>query len=225
MVRVPAGEFMMGVDSLDNDGPAHRVELDEFWIDTFEVTNARYAQCVAAEKCSPPVRSASNLRSSYYGDARFENFPVILVSWYDADTFCKWAGKALPTEAQWEKAARGADARLYPWGNTFDAARVNSTIDGFLDTVAVGSYPDGVSPYGAYEMSGNVWEWVSDWFDERYYFDSPNKNPRGPNVGTLKVVRGGGYGVYDAVMRTTYRRSAPPNREFLFIGFRCAWSK
>jgi formylglycine-generating enzyme required for sulfatase activity len=224
MVRVPAGEFLMGAASLDNDGPDHRVKLSEFWIDTYEVTNARYALCVSADKCSPPARTSSNTRSSYYGDTRFENFPVVLISWYDADMFCKWAGKHLPTEAQWEKAARGTDGRFYPWGNKFDPARVNSTLNGFLDTVAVGTYPDGVSPYGAHDMSGNVWEWVGDWFDERYYYDSPAENPQGPKLGREKGVRGGGYGVYDAVMRTTYRRSVLPEREFVFIGFRCAWS-
>lgn len=224
MVRVPAGEFLMGAASLDNDGPDHKIKLSEFWIDTYEVTNARYAQCVDAEICTPPARTTSNTRSSYYGDTRFENFPVVSVSWYDADNFCRWTGKRLPTEAQWEKAARGTDGRFYPWGNKFEPERVNSTLNGLLDTVVVGSYPDGVSPYGAYEMSGNVWEWVNDWYDERYYSNSPTENPPGPDLGREKIVRGGGYGVYDAVMRTTYRRPVLPEREFAFIGFRCAWN-
>jgi formylglycine-generating enzyme required for sulfatase activity len=197
MVFVPAGEFTMGSSDADKDAygdekPQHTVYLDAFWMDKYEVTNAQYKKCVDAGKCSRPSESKSYTRSSYYGNASFDNYPVIYVSWNDAKTYCEWAGKRLPTEAEWEKAARGADGRIYPWGNTFDISKVNAERK-VGDTTEVGAYPAGASPYGALDMAGNVWEWVADWYSANYYASSPRNNPTGPSSGQYRVVRGGAW--------------------------------
>jgi formylglycine-generating enzyme required for sulfatase activity len=224
MVYVPAGDFIMGSSLLENEQPEHTVWLDGYWIDTYEVTNGLYRRCVEEGAC--PAHSLAGTRASdtYYGDPAYDNFPVDLVSWDDASQYCRWAGKHLPSEAQWEKAARGTDGRIFPWGNEWDPARVNSLLTNLYAPVAAGSYPDGASPYGAMEMAGNVWEWVADWYDEDYYSQSPRGNPTGPATGKAKIIRGGGYGVYDAAMRTTIRRDLFPLEEATYIGFRCAWS-
>ena len=190
MVTVPAGDFTMGSND-DDSKPAHQVYLNAFSIDKYEVTNAQYKQCVDAGKCSPPAKSESRTRNWYYGVPKYNNYPVIYVSWDDAKRYCAWAGKRLPTEAEWEKAARGTDGRIYPWGNSFDARKLNSSEGGKGDTTAVGSYPDGASPYGALDMAGNVSEWVADRYDENYYANSPRNNPPGPSSGLGHVQRGG----------------------------------
>ena len=221
MVFVPAGEFTMGSQILPDEQPVHTVNLNAFWIDTYEVTNALYHQCVAAGGCGLP-QGTSTASGGSYDDPAQSNYPVTQVTWADADQYCQWAGKRLPTEAEWEKAARGTDARIYPWGNTFNAAWVNSAFNGDLHTTAVGRYPAGASPYGALDMAGNVWEWVADWFDDYYYAQSPHDNPTGPASSRLKVARGGGYGGTDAVMRASQRRSMYPDEYGGFLGFRCA---
>ncbi len=196
MVYVPAGEFRMGSvaneQAGDDEKPQHTVVLDAFWIDRHEVTNAQYSQCVATENCRAPDERASTTRGAYYGIAEFDNYPVITVSWDDAYTYCEWAGKRLPTEAEWEKAARRTDGRVYPWGNEFDQSRLNSSeVSG--DTSEVGAYPNGASPYGAFDMAGNVWEWVADWYDANYYANSPRVNPQGPTLGERRTRRGGSW--------------------------------
>ncbi|MBI3536650.1 MAG: SUMF1/EgtB/PvdO family nonheme iron enzyme, partial [Chloroflexi bacterium] len=178
MVSIPEGEFLMGSGLNDTQGasdekPQHLVYLDAFMMDKFEVTNALYKKCVDARSCARPSESKSYTRSSYYGNPSFDNYPVIYVSWNDADTYCKWLGKRLPTEAEWEKAARGTDGRIYPWGNSFEKNRLNSIESGRDDTTEVGIFPTGASPYGAQDMAGNVWEWVADWYDNKYYFINP----------------------------------------------------
>lgn len=170
---VPAGEFTMGSDNGDADEkPVHTVPLDAFWIDQTEVTNAMYARCVQAGACNSPGSVGSFTRDGYYGDSEFDNYPVIYVSWNDANAYCSWADRRLPTEAEWEKAARGENALVYPWGNNFDGTRVNfcdkncsfdwadkASDDGYADTATAGSYSNGASPYGALDMAGNVWNW------------------------------------------------------------------
>jgi len=217
MVLVPAGEFTMGSDNSSEQ--VHQVQLDAFWIDVYEVTNALYKKCVDAGKCQPPNPTKSYTRDLYYGNAQYDNYPVIYVSWDDANTFCEWAGKRLPTEAEWEKAARGTDGRIYPWGNTFDKNLLNLSEGGKGDTTAVGRYPAGASPYGVMDMAGNVWEWVNDWYDANYYASSPRENPKGPTLGNSRVLRGGSFVGY---VRAASRYSNRPVSRDSSFGFRCA---
>lgn len=224
MVPVSAGDFTMGsANGEDSEKPEHTVYLDDFWIDQFEVTNALYKKCVDAGKCQPPPSIGSWTRASYYGNAQFDDYPVIYVTWTDADAYCAWAGKRLPTEAEWEKAARGTDQRVYPWGDVFDKTLLNSSEGGLGDTTVVGNFPGGASPYGAMDMAGNVLEWVADSYDSAYYAISPRVNPKGPAAGDYKVLRGGSWfsGQYDA--RSSFRRSfGISGLRYGFVGFRCA---
>jgi formylglycine-generating enzyme required for sulfatase activity len=223
MMYVPAGEFVMGSNEGDDDEkPPHTVYLDAFWIDKYEVTNALYKKCVDAGKCSPPSERNSHTRISYYGNSQFDNYPVIYVSWDDANKYCAWAGKKLPTEAQWEKAARGTDGRIYPWGNTFDKNLLNSAEGGKGDTTAVVSYPAGASPYGVMDMAGNVWEWVADWYGQNYYASSPKNNPAGPTSGQWRVLRGGSWSHNSGYVRAAYRNVYVPGLRYSYVGFRCA---
>jgi formylglycine-generating enzyme required for sulfatase activity len=243
MVKVPAGEFLMGSaeedsDAVSDEKPQHRVYLDEYWIDRMEVTNEQYAQCVAAGGCQAPRESSSYMRSSYYGTAQYANYPVIDVTWEDARRYCAWVGKRLPSEAEWEKAARGTDGRRYPWGNQGTAGNLvnfcdvncpfdwkdSNVDDGYGDTSPVGSYPVGASPYGALDMAGNVWEWVADWYDEGYYGGPPARNPPGPASGQSRVLRGGSWVYALRGVRVADRNDLTPGDWYFFIGFRCARS-
>lgn len=247
MVLIPAGEFPMGCNYFDfldpyfgslcyyAAEPKHNIYLDSYWIDKYEVTNGQYELCVQAGVCAAPDDINSHHRFPYYGNAEFVNYPVIFVSWNDAATYCAWAGKRLPTEAEWEKAARGTTYGLYPWGNqasqypeTCSLANVSiydsiqmqsfSCVD---DTTAVGNYPAGASPYNVMDMAGNVNEWVNDWFDQEYYKNSPAVNPTGPETGTDKVARGGDW--YNPTYYATfYRFYFEPLYSDRNIGFRCA---
>ena len=216
---VPAGEFLMGATSADSSAdddekPQHVVYLDAFWIMKTEVTNAQYAQCVAAGACAEP----GNTR---WQDHEYIDHPVVNVGWSQAQTYCVWAGGRLPTEAEWEKAARGADGRRYPWGDAVpDVQRANyGNPNG--GTTPVGSYPAGASPYGALDMAGNVWEWVADWYDAGYYARSPAVNPLGPDTGIGRVLRGGSWDYAAGGLRCSSRRYGPALR-YSNIGFRCA---
>jgi formylglycine-generating enzyme required for sulfatase activity len=161
LLYVPAGEFTMGSETSDNEKPIHTVNLDAFWIDKTEVTNAMYATCVDAGVCNPPSNTISYTRKSYYGDSEFAEYPVIYVDWNMAKTYCGWAGRRLPTEAEWEKAGRGTGGNIYPWGNDAPNNSLLNYNSEVGDTTEVGAYPDGASVYSALDMAGNVWEWVS----------------------------------------------------------------
>jgi formylglycine-generating enzyme required for sulfatase activity len=236
MVFVPAGEFQMGCDPAHNGGfpncnqqssewPLHTVYLDAYFIDPVEVTNAQFALCVTAEVCTAPAFYYSYTRPVYYGNSDFDSYPVIYVTWNNAHDYCAWVGKRLPTEAEWEKAARGAsDTRPFPWGEgspSCSLANVNSCVG---DTSPEGNYPEGASPYGVLDMTGNVSEWVNDWYGGSYYSSSPYLNPSGPATGTNKVIRGGGWGSTPYFTRLAYRYLGTPDNWGNSIGFRCAFS-
>ncbi len=238
MVLVPAGEFSMGSDNGDSDEkPVHTVYLDAFYIDKYEVTNARYAACVGAGVCQPPKETRSYTRTSYYGNSEYDDYPVIYIDWYMAKAYCEWRGARLPTEAEWEKTARGTDGRTYPWGDSFDGSLANfcdrnCTLDwadkdfddGYPDTAPVGSNPDGVSPYGVFDMAGNVWEWVADWYSGTYYAGSPYENPPGPEAGLIRALRGGAFNVQASGLYSANRYGFLPAGPGDIIGFRCSRS-
>ncbi len=239
MVYVPAGDFTMGGDSgaalqecqhnisgcqpdvFKSEEPAHVVTLAAFWIDQTEVTTGKYAQCVQGGACQPPADIRSRSWLDYYTNPAHADYPVINVNWNQASAYCAWAGARLPTEAEWEKAARGTDGRLYPWGMTFnpDLASYNETV---MDPEPVGSYPTGASPYGALDMAGNVSEWVTDWYGQTYYAESPASNPPGPATGTFRVARGGSWYDFSSYLRTTSRKPIDPALHNYGLGFRCA---
>jgi formylglycine-generating enzyme required for sulfatase activity len=236
MVSVPGGAFQMGCSPQDsschaNERPLHTVRLSPFLIDKYEVTNAHYTACVDSGTCTPPPTNASVLRPDYYTNPEYADYPVIAVTWYQAAEYCSWQGKRLPTEAEWEKAARGSqDARIFPWGNAWpDCSWVNGRSgSGFCvgDTVAVGSFPHASSPSGAMEMAGNVWEWVADWYDPQYYQRYPEqdwpRNPQGPGSGIFKSIRSGAWDIGMDGARVSRRVGGLPYDLDTSTGFRCA---
>lgn len=222
MVFIPAGEFMMGSNDGNNDEkPVHRVYVDGFWMDKYEVTNAAYGEFVRAKGHRAPSGSSGwNTWGRSGPPSGMENHPVVNVSWEDARAYCAWAGKRLPSEAEWEKAARGGkEGQKYPWGNSISSRDANYG-QNVGSTTPVGSYP--ANGYGLYDMSGNVWEWVSDWYDANYYSKSPSRNPTGSISGTYRVLRGGSWSDHPDLVRVACRiRSSPVSRLDRF-GFRCA---
>ncbi len=240
MVYAPAGTFMMGSLPTDGDSPypnefpAHEVSIDAFWLDRAEVTNAQYRLCVKAGVCSPPQNIGSTARGSYYGDSDFDDYPVIYVTWYQAVAYCSWAGARLPMEAEWAYAARGPERRIYPWGDEFDGRRLNycdvncerpffdrDTDDGYSDTSPVGNYPSGASWVGAFDMLGNVWEWVWEW---HYYFEGHdwNEHPNSVSPNTYRVLRGGAWDTNKGHARNAFRNWLAPTDSGDSTGFRCA---
>jgi eukaryotic-like serine/threonine-protein kinase len=248
MVQVPEGEFNMGLGTDQNlaiclqyrtncspdlfmdEAPAHAVILDAYWLDQTEVTNGMYAQCVKAGICQVPNSPTSVTRKSYFNNSEYADYPVLSVDWYDARTYCKWAGARLPTEAEWEKAARGTNAFLFPWGNNDPTCILANywPVDGGRscvgDTSRVGSYPAGQSPYGAYDLAGNVAEWVNDGYDPNYYNSSPYLNPQGPDSSDFRVLRGGAWNFGENDITTVSRVKYNPISTFDPVGFRCASS-
>jgi formylglycine-generating enzyme required for sulfatase activity len=249
MVLIPAGDLPMGSKKGEGDGdenPQHKVHLDAYYIDIHEVTNAQYHQFWLADGGEKSKHTPASYGSSYkIGDwpevAKTKpNYPVVGVTWYDANAYAKWSGKRLPTEAEWEKAARGTEARIWPWGNDFQSelpvpgdadqslvSKIHSNRrdggDGYDNTTApVGNYSTGASPYGVHDMSGNVWEWVADWYNEDYYASSPAGNPEGPGEGRLKVVKGGSWNHRDHSQRCANRYYCYPDSWGNTLGFRCA---
>jgi formylglycine-generating enzyme required for sulfatase activity len=240
LVFVPAGEFKMGSSrtedpqTLDEELPQHIVYLDDYLIDRFEVTNAQYAMCVTdAGACTKPHENFSLSRSLYYGDILYDNYPVIFVSFSQAEAYCNWAGRRLPSEAEWEKAARGPEGSIFPWGNVFDGAIGNYCDincvngwkddrydDGYIDTSPVGDYLAGASVYGALDMAGNVYEWVADWYGP--YNRNDQVNPTGPGSGQERIIRGGSWGDDPGHVRSAVRSHLGPDNWMNFIGFRCA---
>ncbi len=220
---VTAGTFDMGAPS-GTEFPAHAVTLSEFTIDVTEVTNERFKACVDAGCCDPPSYDGSYTgREPYYGNPQYAQYPVIFVTWDQARQYCEGLEKRLPTEAEWEYAARGDDGRTYPWGSgppDDSLANFDSAQNG--DTEAVGDYPDGASPFGALDMAGNIWEWVADWYDVDYYGSSPGTDPTGPESGVFRGARGGSFGSGATTLYSFYRMSYLPNESFGNLGFRCA---
>jgi len=240
-----------------DEQPGHTVHLDAFWIDQTEVTVAMFrifAEATGYETTAeredwgnpwtegpmeeewPKVPGADWRHPRGPESSAEDDHPVVQVSWEDAAAYCEWAGGHLPTEAQWEKAARGTDGRMWPWGNAYEGARgsfcdaqcpierwkQDSFDDGYPFTAPVGSFPSGASPYGALDMAGNVWEWVADWYDEDYYGDSPAQNPLGPESGTDRAMRGGAWYDNESWVRCTVRHQNPPWSRCDDVGFRCA---
>ena len=226
LVFVPKGEFTMGIDSGDFDEePEHKVYLNAFWIDKTEVTVRMYDLCVAEGVCKGPANTRSYTHSSYNGNFEYGNYPVIYVYWNMAKIYCGWAGRRLPTEAEWEKAARGDDKRNFPWGNDFPNIDLLNYKRAVGDTTEVGKYPNGASPYGALDMAGNVWEWVADWYSNIYYASyasSPTPNPTGPDSGQYRVLRGGSWDSVSTILRTWNRDNKALGDTSYDVGFRCA---
>jgi sulfatase modifying factor 1 len=233
MVLIPAGPFPMGVPLGDRDGgrdeyPRHEVYLDAYMIDTYEVTNGRYLEFVKATGHRVPQNPINPTRNLWEGDRITESIadrPVVNVDWADADAYCRWTGKRLPTEAEWEKAAKGNHDWRFPWGNiepTTKHLNYNQRWIGEKTLMPVGSYEAGKSPYGLYDMAGNVWEWVQDWYDPRYYEKSPKNNPKGPETGTKRVLRGSGWQNETPTVRIFTRVDSDPAVRNESTGFRCA---
>ena len=229
MVLIQAGEFIMGNDSGKSDEkPAHTVYLDSYYIDKYEVTNAHYKACEQKGNCIAPKDPGSFQRKNYYNDPKYSDYPVIHVDWGMAQTYCEWRGARLPTEAEWEKAARGMDERIYPWGNEADCRNANFRdvrCVRLSDTVAVFDFKTGQSFYGVFNMAGNVWEWVQDWYSNSYYREyvdfTTNTPPEGPPDGVFRVIRGGGFSDDWGSLYLSNREGRDPTSPAGHIGFRC----
>ena len=242
MVLIPAGEFLMGSDkktdrlAYRSELPQRSVYLDAYEINKYEVTNLQYLKFILATGRNPQL-------DWRYDGGNFQevmaHHPIMHVSWYDAEAYCKWAGQRLPTEAEWEKAARGTDGRLNPWGKeSAGLTRANFGRTGlsgpvrdrperlllYPPLISVDKYENAVSPYGLYQTMGNVAEWVADWYDQDYYKTAPDRNPLGPATGTQKAFRGGGWMDSTTTIRAAMRNGTDPKTKINWMGFRCAKS-
>jgi len=238
---IPAGEFVMGADDDDAHGrvaesPPHKVYLDAYWIDRHEVTNAQYVKFLN-QKAKGNLRQVYSYcdignpvcRITYVSSTglcevkeKDRRLPVVAVSRQGAWAYARHMRRRLPTEAEWEKAARGVDQRTFPWGEDFDRGKANYGDGGIMRTTPVDAYPDGVSPYGAWDMAGNVFDWVADWYHEHHYATAGSDNPLGPDSGTFRVLRGGSHWFDATLMRSSNREPYHPLSTDVDIGFRCA---
>jgi iron(II)-dependent oxidoreductase len=242
MVAIPAGSFLMGsTRQVDRNAypaefPQRRISLDAYEIDKYEVSALQFLRFVLATDRLPLIDwryDGGNFQESMM------HHPVMHVTWYDAEAYCKWAGKRLPTEAEWEKAARGEDGRVYPWGNqpaglsrsNFGRTGLSGPVRDrperlmlYPPVISVDKYENAVSPYGVFQMAGNVSEWVADWYNAKYYSSGPDRNPPGPSQGTQKAFRGGGWVDSTPAVRAAQRNGADPNMKMNWLGFRCARS-
>jgi formylglycine-generating enzyme required for sulfatase activity len=218
MILIPGGDFEMGSDGDGDHAPGHAVAIEPFYLDGFEVTNAEYhAFCLDTGRGLPEFWGMDEFRSG----PEHPDHPVVGVSWYDAAAYAEWAGKRLPTEAEWEYAARGGLAgAAYPNGGELSPDDANFTKSGHGSPVAVGSYPP--NGFGLHDVAGNVVEWVADWYSAEYYSASPSSNPTGPDEGKFRVIRGGGWHSGPGCNRVFFRNALPPNWRDINVGFRCA---
>lgn len=241
-ILIPAGTFTMGgldVYRKDDEQPAREVYLNAYWMDQVEVTNGMYNLCVQDGACRPPALNSSDNRADYFGNPDFNDYPVVHVTWYDANAYCLWAGRRLPTEAEWERAARGGDLRNFPWGDEPPNEHTANFMNLVGDTSRVGSYAEGASPFGILDMAGNVWEWVADRYRQDYYARAPSENPPGPAAeevfNNLRVIRGGSFQDDWIRLRLAGRSAldgpspfAQPGEDAYYgrssvrVGFRCA---
>ncbi len=257
LMYVPAGVFWMGSaeddpESDDDEHPLHEVILHAFWIDKTEVTNAMYVAFLNSNgnqieggetwlDVDDEGVFIENVNGEWRSKSGYENHPAVEVTWFGAVAYCQWAGRYLPTESEWEKAARGPEGRIYPWGDEFDTSLANvddetifddyavecdrSGCDGFDRTAPVGSFPDAASLYGALDMAGNVWEWVADLYSEDFYYRSPAEDPIGPSSGDSRTYRGGSFLNSPKYVRSANRGNSSPDHSANGLGFRCAWSE
>lgn len=238
---IPSGTLFMGgmdVYRENDEQPAHEVSIDGFWMDQVEVVNAMYELCVNDGTCRPPTLLRSDNREDYFGNPEFDDYPVVYVTWVDANAYCQWAGRRLPTEAEWERAARGDDKRNFPWGDELPSEYTANFMNLIGDTSRVGSYAEGASPFGVLDMAGNVWEWIADRYKPNYYQIAPTENPPGPSEEEaqylMRVIRGGSYEDDGYTLRLANRNfiegpdpKAQPEDDAYYgkispkIGFRC----
>ncbi|MCK6583446.1 MAG: SUMF1/EgtB/PvdO family nonheme iron enzyme [Anaerolineales bacterium] len=241
-IHIPSGTFFMGgldVYRENDEQPAREVFIDSFWMDQVEVTNGMFELCVRAGVCRLPKEFRSDNREDYFGNPEFRDYPVVNIAWYDANAYCQWAGRRLPTEAEWERAARGDDKRNFPWGDELPNEYNSNSLNIVGDTMRVGSYAEGASPYGILDMAGNVWEWVADYYKSNYYAVSTLDNPQGPTReearSDLRVIRGGSFqedGIFLRLANRSFLEGPDPSvlpddiayygKSSNRIGFRCA---
>ena len=237
MVLIPAGEFLMGspegVGNSD-EHPQHKVYLDDFYISKYEVTNEQFAEFLNAIGKNDDgngnilfnkIITAVKLEKKYKAIRGWEDHPVVGVSWYGSKAYAEWSGERLPTEAEWEKSARGTDNRKWPWGDLWSLGYCNSWEGGIRDSTPVGSYPKGASPYGVQDMAGNVFEWINDWYQLDYYKISPYKNPKGPDSGGFRLMKSGSWVEFASGVRISFKLGQSPGNTDTDSGFRIAKDK
>jgi sulfatase modifying factor 1 len=233
MAMIPGGEFLMGTPLSNRDGgrdeyPQRRISLDAFYLDVYEVTNSRYLEFITATRHRLPEHPHDSRLTLWKGSTvpdPFKDHPIVNVDWQDAADYCRWAGKRLPSEAEWERAARGTTGRRFPWGEAEPTRSFANYLNQWRNGAGlepVGGHPQGASQEGVHDLEGNVWEWVADWYDARYYEHGPTRNPQGPPEGTRKVIRGSGWESEAPQLRAAHRLSSDPKNRNNTLGFRCA---